>query len=201
MRKSMIDLTGQVFGDLTVVKTAGYDNQGKIMWSCVCSCGNTCVVRRGALRVGHTTSCGCKVKKRLTTHGKTGHPLYRIWCHIKGRCDNPTDAAYMNYGGRGITYEDRWKTFEGFWEDMHGTWQKGLEIDRIDNNGNYCKENCRWATRKQQANNKRNNHVITYNGISAGLVEWSELRGIAYNTLYARLYVSKQPIEKALGFI
>lgn len=115
------------------------------------------------------------------------HPMYKSWCALKGRCSNPNDQAYHNYGGRGITYSKNWETFEGFYKDMGSSWKAGLTIDRIDNSGNYCKENCRWATRTEQLRNFRRNHLITWKGITKCLSEWSEELNIKSSTIRMRL--------------
>ena len=155
-----------------------------------CGCGNRLVVTHGSVAGGHTRSCGC-VRKGLSnekakTHGHTktlsGKTTvsreYRTWCNMRARCDNPNNMAYEDYGGRGISYDPRWVRFESFIEDM-GDRPEGTSLDRIDNNKSYSKDNCRWATPKQQANNKRSNVVISINGISKTMSEWSLVEGAA----------------------
>lgn len=115
------------------------------------------------------------------------------------RCTNPNDKRYKNYGGRGITVCKRWRnSFEKFLEDMGEPPTKEHSIDRINNNGNYCKSNCRWVTRKEQNRNKRNNRLITYKGKTQCLIEWAEEYNINYDTLWCRIYKYGWPIEKAL---
>jgi hypothetical protein len=118
---------------------------------------------------------------------RKNHPLYKSWCHIKQRCGNPSDVAYENYGGRGITYSKDWESFQGFYDDMGSSWEAGLSIERIDNEGNYCKENCRWATRKDQNNNTRRNKYIAFNNITKTLSQWSEELNIKSSTIRMRL--------------
>ena len=120
-------------------------------------------------------------------HGMSKTRIYFIWKSIKSRCDRPKDVHYKEYGGRGISYDPKWSNFEEFYSDMKDTYSELLTIDRIDNNGNYCKENCRWVTSKQQSNNRRNNRVVTINGITKTLQQWSEETNIKYNTLIWRL--------------
>ena len=115
------------------------------------------------------------------------NPLYKVHENIKSRCNNKNDRNYPNYGGRGITYDRKWQTYKGFLEDMGSTWKPGLSIDRIDNNGNYCKENCRWATRKEQNNNRRTNRHIEFNKETKTLIEWVRYLGLNESRTVMRL--------------
>lgn len=190
-----IDLTGQRFGMLTVVERA--PNRGKdTMWLCRCDCGNEIASTPSHLKSGHTKSCGCfrssvlaQQGSKNATHGMKRTPLYKTWGSIKTRCLNPNTPAYPNYGGRGISICDAWKdNFEAFynWAIASG-YQKGLSIDRIDVNGPYSPENCRWVTIDIQANNKRTNRVVTFNGKTQTLQQWADETGILPSTIRERL--------------
>ncbi len=131
-----------------------------------------------------------------TKHGMEGTRTYRIWCKIKGRCDNPRIPWFHIYGGRGISYDPAWESFEAFFADM-GEAPPGLQIDRIDNDGDYCKANCRWATPSQNSNNRRNNHRVEFNGAQWTLAELAKAHGLNYETLSARVRKG-WPIHEAI---
>lgn len=187
-----IDMTGQTFGRLTVLSLAGKDKNGLYMWRCQCSCGNYTVQRGQDLRRGKVVSCGCwknqNTVARNTTHCMGKSRPYRIWKNMKTRCYNTRVKSYADYGGRGIQICDRWlNDFGAFWEDMKDDYNDTMEIDRIDPNGNYCPENCRWATKKQQNRNTRANHLINTPWGPLCLSEAAEKTGIPLGTLKDRL--------------
>jgi len=191
MRKK-IDLTGQRFGRLVALHQDIREKPGRAYWVCLCDCGKETTVRGGNLRSGDTRSCGCLsrevAQQRATTHGLSKHPLFKVWCNMRQRCSNPRTANWAPYGGRGIVVCDRWKeSFQAFYEDMSPTYQVGLQLDRIDNDGPYTSENCRWATRDQQGNNRRPNRRLAFDGQIHTVTEWADLLDIDRQALYARL--------------
>lgn len=191
------DLTGLKFGRLIVLKLAFKKQRNKkgvrCYWLCKCECGNTVNVLTDALKSGHTKSCGCLGKeKRLEaniTHNFSNNRLYNIWSGMKSRCFNKNNKQYKNYGGRGISICNEWEnSFIEFYNwAVNNGYKENLTIDRIDVNGNYCPENCRWATSKEQARNTRKNHTITYNGETHCIAEWAEILDIKYSTLTERV--------------
>lgn len=193
---TFIDLTGQRFGRLIVIKRDGTTRSKHTRWLCKCDCGNFTYVSRVSLKNGSTKSCGCLKKEKFTNykHGKVNNRLYYIYNGMKARCYNKNHHAYNCYGGRGIKICDKWLEKEsGFmnfynWAINNG-YQEGLSIDRIDVNGNYEPVNCRWVTQKVQTNNTRRNVYITYNGETHTLKEWSEILNIPYGTLQDRVHV------------
>lgn len=189
-----IDLIGQNFGKLTVIERADNSNTGKAQWLCKCECGNQKVILGRSLRKGATKSCGCiyfeSNKGRNKTHGQTNTRLHRIWGSMRQRCNNPNAQGFEIYGGRGIKVCDEWNnSFEAFrdWALSNGYSDK-LTIDRIDANGNYCPENCRWDTMKTQQNNRRNNRKIIYEGKEYTLSKLAEKLNLSSPTLHWRIH-------------
>ena len=184
------NLTGRVFTKLTVISrdtTSRETSKKEPHWKAICSCGKTVSVMGRLLKSGKTKSCGC-LKKDVTkliktTHGKSNEPIYNVLAAMLARCRNSKD---MYYGARGIKVCSRWESFENFYADM-GEKPKGLTIDRIDTNGDYCKENCRWASRTEQARNTRRVRQILFEGEVRCLSEIAEMTNTNYNMLKARL--------------
>ncbi len=159
---------------------------------CLCHCGNLFKTLENSLNCGQTKSCGCirRYSSRVlnTTHNKTKHPLYHVWNSMLNRCYNTHIKNYKNYGGRGIAVCDEWKNdFQAFydWAVCNG-YDEGLQIDRIDNDGNYEPSNCRFVTRKQNCNNKRSNVRITYKGVTKTMSEWADYIGVNYKAFTHR---------------
>ena len=203
MRKIVI---GEKFGRLTVVDYFGKNKHGHNLWNCECECGNHKIVSTGALNSGSVKSCGClweENKKVLKTrvvkkHGMVDTQEYHAWNGMRQRCYNKNSPKYKNYGARGIKVCDRWlHSFETFYADM-GKCPDGFSIDRIDVNGDYSPENCRWADDVTQCNNRQFNFKVTFNGITETLRYWSEKTGINKSALYLRIHRRGWDVEKAL---
>jgi len=188
------------------MKRCGSSHSKEVMWLCRCCCGNTHLVSGYSLRSVHTKSCGClKNEKSATRFTKHGHrknnqksKTYRTWENIISRCKNPNHQYYYLYGGRGIGVCRRLKKFENFLADMGEPPTVSCQIDRIDNNDHYKPGNCRWVEPQQNARNKRNNCILTYDGKTKSLPEWSEELGINRHTLWCRIFRYNWSVAKAL---
>lgn len=170
LKNTIVEVLGTVYGRLTVIENLGMiEGKNKVIVSC--SCGSPSFsVRLDAIRGGQTQSCGClqkeKVMEAITTHGMTGTSAYGSWQGMKNRCESDNNCRWDRYGGRGIAYDPKWKTFEGFWEDMSEGWYEGADIDRIDFDLNYVKENCRWVDRDIGNHNKgKSKGTSIYKGV------------------------------------
>lgn len=174
-------IMGQTYGQLTIVKFDGYRGKNPY-WKCRCSCGREKSIREYSFTNGTTKSCGCVVHKKSQERMKLARE-YNAWISMKKRCFNEHCHAYKNYGGRGITVCEQWKNnFNQFLLDM-GECPDGLSIDRIDNNGNYEPSNCRWASKREQAQNRRSNRYITYNNVTKLISDLADQYGILRSTM------------------
>lgn len=185
-----IVLTGQRFTRLIVGQEVR--SGGSVRWECTCDCGSVLVVKSQSLKEGWVKSCGCLRRemgvKRFKTHGGSEKPEYWVRVQMIQRCTNPKDKKYKRYGLRGIKVCNRWlESFENFIQDMGDRPSKRHSIERVDNDGNYEKSNCIWATSKTQARNTRRNIFITHDGRTATLAEWSEKSGIKSGALLGRM--------------
>lgn len=191
------DITGQRFNNLTVLRYYGSNYRGDAEWYCKCDCGEIAIVIGSQLRNGHTKSCGCLQKewtstnKPHTTHGLSEIPEFKVWVDIRRRCNpkNANNPKYSLYAGRGIKVCNRWlNSFENFYEDMGDRPTPYHSIERKDNNGDYTPENCRWATDIEQANNRRSNILLTWNGKTQTITQWGNEVGINPSVLRDRYH-------------
>lgn len=179
----ILDIAGKRFGRLVVITRARVNGARNAMWLCQCDCGNTTV--GAASNLGKTKfSCGCLSSENGTTtiktnslartdlHGMSHTTEWRIWSQMRSRCESPDNHRYHRYGGRGIKVCERWQSFQNFYEDMGPRPSKRYSIDRIDNDGNYEKSNCRWATAKTQARNTSKTHWVTIEGTTLCVKDW-----------------------------
>lgn len=207
-----LDITGRRFGKLIAIKTFNKGNK-RTYWLCKCDCGNFTTPDLNALRRKSTISCGCWLKEITKKgiphfkHGMEGTRFYGIWSKILRRLRNKNCQEYKYYGGRNITICSEWLDFRNFYNDMFPDYcdhcyhfgEKNTTIERIDSNGNYNTENCRWATWEEQGNNRRNNIFITYNGNILTIKQWARKLNINYLTLYTRLKILNWTIERAFN--
>ena len=192
-RQRWHDWTGERFGRLVVLWMIPNERRfGSVVWQCRCDCGRSASVASTNLVRGTTKSCGCIVaevnKQRSGTHGKKKTPEYSTWARMKDRCNNPKNDKFKHYGGRGIKVCERWmESFADFLADMGPRPSKDHSIDRRDVNGNYCPENCEWATREQQMRSRRTTQHFTVDGVTKTLAEWSRETGIKSRTITGRI--------------
>lgn len=188
---------GQKVGRWTIMESGSFLKEDFV--ECLCDCGSSRAVRAANLEKQLSKSCGCarrdSCRLKCLTHGRSRTPIYRVWKGMKKRCENPKSIGFQNYGGRGISVCERWSLFENFDEDMRDTYKHGLFIERLDNEGNYSPDNCRWATRKVQNRNKRDTISIHYKGITLPLVTWCENLGINYYTARQRYKTCRSTTE------
>jgi hypothetical protein len=195
-----IDLTGKVYGRLTVLWFAERRGINKT-WACECACGSLVVVRGTHLANGHTSSCGCYRREQAAKHGRSHTFLYNVWVHVLDRCLNMNSSSYPGYGGRGIGVD--FTSLDEFCEyianELGERPSQNHSLDRINNLGNYAPGNLRWATESEQCCNRRSNHLVAWDGREMPLVEACELAGLTYSTVLARINKLGWPPEKALS--
>jgi len=198
------DYAGERFGRLVAVRLVERDaKQNNHVWLFKCDCGKDKSARIKTVRGGHTASCGCLFSESLaarnTKHGLSRAALreYRSWKDMRARCNNPNDSDYANYGGRGISVCERWDDFAAFYADL-GARPTDHTLDRVDPNGNYEPQNCRWANAGVQANNKRSNRRITIGSETKTLQEWCCHFGVGHSKVRYRL-AQGWPIERAFS--
>lgn len=202
MGRKSIDLKNMRFGKLTAISLDHKGNGTRTYWVCKCDCGNERIVSNDHLRNGDVTDCGCTRKhtSHWNKHLMSDSRLYSIWDLMKQRCFNVNRKEYPNYGGRGITICVEWLESKNFIDwSLNNGYADNLTLDRIDNDGDYCPENCRWVDRKTQQNNRRNNRLITYNGITKTITEWANDNGLPYYVLKKRLDILGWSFEKAIS--
>jgi hypothetical protein len=185
-----LDLTGRRFGKLVATERAP-NCGGRTQWRCKCDCGQYTVVRTQNLISGNTVSCGCRRaeanRDTRTTHGMRQSLEYAVWHKMLDRCRRPKHPYYDRYGGRGIKVCERWVRFENFYADMGPRPSPKHSLDRVDNDGDYEPENCRWATQKQQVRNRSNTRKLVFRGQTRSMGAWAEMVGIDYRLLWIRL--------------
>ena len=181
---------GDKYGLLTIISPISLKlktNNRKISAiKCKCDCGGKTITTITKLKNGHTKSCGCLWIKSITKHNKCHTKIYNTWSSMKDRCLNKNNERFKDYGGRDIKICKKWLNFKNFYKDM-GDRPIGKTIERINNNGNYCKQNCQWATNEEQLNNTRRNILLTFNGKIKTLSQWARYNNIAIGTLASRI--------------
>jgi hypothetical protein len=197
-----INLTGRTFDRLTVIEEAGRNAHGNVLWLCQCSCGKEVQANGSKLKTGKTKSCGCG-SPWTKTHGQSQTRLYIRYRSMVARTTDPKNRMYADYGGRGITVCPRWLEPDGrgltnFVADMEPTFREELQLDRIDNDGPYSPENCRWVTASRNSRNKRNNRRLSLWGQTKSLAEWSELLGLTQQAIRSRLDRRGWSVQRAL---
>ena len=196
---------GDKFNRLTAIRFVEMRGDSQQYWLFKCECGNEKILFVGNVKNGNTKACKCMQKemrakawKSNLRHGLCNSKTYKSWVSMKQRCSNKSLREYKDYGGRGIIICEEWLKFENFYKDM-GDRPNGKTLDRIDNSKGYYKENCKWSTRKEQANNTRQNHFLTCGGETKTIAQWSEELNIKYMTIWFRINKYNWSAEKALN--
>lgn len=184
----LVDRAGLVYGRLTAVSRAGSSRLGEATWNCICECGTHRVILGSSLGSGATKGCGCLSFKHGHTSGGSSTVEHIAWTSMRARCTRPSHAGYARYGGRGISICSRWMdSFASFFLDMGPRPSPEHSIDRIDNDGNYEPSNCRWATRREQGNNRKGNVWLSSGGLTKTKAQWSRHLGGNRNLIDIRL--------------
>jgi hypothetical protein len=203
----MVNLIGHKFGRLTVISFNEKRDGHMTYWNCECSCGNKKIISRSSLKSGRSNSCGClnaeTVRRNFGTHleasGKNRTKEYRTWCHMKRRCYLITHPHFKDYGGRGIKVDRKWKnSYENFLIDMGRAPSPKHSIERRNNNKGYSKNNCYWATMKEQSNNRRKNRIILFDGQKKTLSQWCDQFNMGYKLVSDRINRYGWSLKKAL---
>ena len=200
-----IDLSGMVFGRLTVDRRDTSEgpatNGRRVKWICVCSCGNRTTVTGRNLQSGNSKSCGCLQAERRgatqRTHGLTKQRVYRIWLSMKSRCKYPSHYTYRFYGAKGVKYDPRWESFDAFLSDMGHPPDDSMTLDRIDPEGHYSRQNCRWVTMQAQKNNMRKS--VEWRGEKLSVAEVARRNGIPRTSLVTLLNYKGMGLEEAVA--
>ena len=202
-------MTGKKFGLLSVIgfsrSVPTGEHSSTLFWNCICDCGNLHEVRGNSIKNGHTRSCGCmEIANRLRginrKHGMTETPEYKAFHGMWGRCTNPKNNRYHLYGARGVTVCDRWRSFELFISDVGLRPTSFHSIGRIDNDGNYEPGNVEWSTEVDQANNRRSNRIVEFNGARKTIAQWGSELHIKPHTLWCRIFRYGWDVSRAMTF-
>jgi len=182
-------LIGVVFGYLTPLEVISRTSNGTKIYKCQCKCGSYTEANSNILKVGDKQSCGCiRVENNgQRTHGMSKTRIFKSWILMRERCYNPKNNRYYRYGGRGIKVCKEWESFEKFYADMKDGYADNLTLDRKRVNEDYSKENCRWATKQEQSENKSTTVYLTINGETKTVKEWSKLSGVNSNNIRSRI--------------
>ena len=197
----MKDLTGNTFGEWSVLSEAARDASNRRTWLCSCTCGTIKTVLQGNLTSGKSLRCRACTNKMSDRDKHENNRLYSTWKSMKTRCNNPNTESYKYYGGRGISVCEEWNSFDKFVSDMSPTFKEGLTLERVDNNLGYSVENCEWVTRLVQANNQRSNLSLEYEGEYITEAELARRTGVSRTTIQARRNRGATVEQMIKGFI
>lgn len=193
-----INIQGEMFGRLRVLRLIGRNRHGSAKWSCRCECGQTVVRTTSDLRAGRRWHCGCQTPSHGQARTGKSSPEHQAWVNMRQRCVNPKNRNWKHYGGRGIRVCERWASFENFFADVGRRPSDEHTLERKNNDKNYEPDNCVWATQKQQSRNTRRNRLLTYQDQTMPLVAWAESLGLKFATLHARIVRLGWTVERAL---